>query len=236
MNDDMPTIKLFCDESCHLECDAADIMVLGAISCEAKKSVSLNRHIKWLRHQHNYHTELKWTKLIAKQWPFYRALLDLLIDDEGVRFKATVVQHKGRLNHDFFNEGSHNTFYYKMFYYTLRDFLTTDYKYQIYLDYMDTLGGEKTKKLCQVLKSEGRENLEVKAYIVQSYESQLIQLCDLIIGAVGYKNRTDIAHESDIKKKIVKYLEKKLCHSLDYTTPPWERKFNIFRFVPSIVG
>ena len=231
----MTVYKIFCDESCHLEHDGADIMVLGALHCSADKAVHLTKHIKWLRHQHNYQTELKWTKLIAKQMGFYEALIDLILDDPDVWFKATVVQHKERLSHDHFNEGSHNTFYYKMFYYTLRDFLLPDHEYRIYLDYMDTMGGEKTKKLCQVLKTEGREDLKVDSYIIHSYESQLIQVCDLIIGAVSYKNRSDIEHGSEIKAEIVRYLERKLGHSLDYGTPPWERNFNIFRFAPSVV-
>lgn len=231
----MAVYKIFCDESCHLEHDGADIMVLGAIRCADEKATALNKHIKWLRHKYNYQTELKWTKLIAKQLDFYKALIDLLIDDPDVWFKATVVQHKERLSHEHFNEGSHNTFYYKMFYYTLRDFLVPDHEYRIYLDYMDTMGGAKTKKLCQVLKTEGREDLKVDSYIIHSYESQLIQLCDLVIGAVSYKNRSDIEHSSEIKTEIVGYIEKKLGHSLDYGTPPWERNFNIFRFAPSVV-
>lgn len=231
----MAVYKIFCDESCHLEHDGSDVMVLGGIRCSDEKAIALNKHIKWLRHQHNYQTELKWTKLVSKQIDFYKALIDLLIDDTEVWFKATVVQHKERLVHDYFNEGSHNVFYYKMFYYTLRDFLLPDHEYRIYLDYMDTMGGEKTKKLCEVLKTEGREGLKVDSFIIQSYESQLIQLCDLIIGAVSYKNRSDIEHSSEIKGKIVSYLEGKLGHTLDYGTPPWERNFNIFRFAPSVV-
>ena len=90
----MTVYKIFCDESCHLQNDKADVMVLGAIHCDAEKAERLNRHIKWLRHQHNYHTELKWTKLVAKQWPFYKDILDILLFDQDVWFKATVVQRK----------------------------------------------------------------------------------------------------------------------------------------------
>ncbi|RLV60500.1 DUF3800 domain-containing protein [Parashewanella curva] len=228
----MAVYKIFCDESCHLEHDGADIMVLGAIHCSEDKAVRLTKHIKWLRHQHSYHTELKWTKLIAKQWPFYRSLIDLLIDDSDVLFKATVVQHKKSLDHQTYNSGSHNTFYYKMFYYTLRDFLHPENTYKIYLDYMDTLGGSKAQELCRILQAETHYQLNATAYIIQSYEAQLIQLCDFIIGAVSYKNRTEIEHNSEIKNKIVAYIETKLNRELNYGTPPWERNFNIFRFAP----
>ena len=148
----------------------------------------------------------------------------------GLRLQ--LCREKSSLDHEFFNEGSHNTFYYKMFYYTLRDFLSSDNEYRIYLDYMDTLGAEKTKTLCDVLQKQTNWNLSVNAYIIQSHESQIIQLCDLLIGAVSYRNRSDIEHSSIIKMRIVEYLENKLGHALDYTTKPWERQFNIFRFSP----
>jgi len=224
--------KIFCDESCHLEHDGADIMVLGALHCKAETATQLTKHIKWLRHQHNYHNELKWTKLIEKQWPFYKALIDLLLDTPEISFKSTVVQQKTSLDHQRYNAGSHNTFYYKMFYYTLRDFFKQGREYRIYLDYMDTLGGEKAKELCQVLQNSTQWPLKVDAFIVQSYEAQLIQLCDLLIGAIAYKNRTDIEHSSKIKQQIIAYLEQRLGYPLNITTPPWESKFNLFRFVP----
>lgn len=228
----MAIYKIFCDESCHLEHDGSDIMVLGAIHCTAEKAVALNKHIKWLRHQHNYKPELKWSKLNKHQWPLYRDLIDLVVDDSEVQFKTTVVHNKKVLDHQQYNAGSHSDFYYKMFYYTLRDFLTENSEYRIYLDYMDTLGAEKTRKLCEVLQRGTEWNLNAKATIVQSYEVQLIQICDLLIGAISYRNRTDIEHKSAIKMQFVDYLESKLGYTLSCGTPWWEEQFNIFQFQP----
>lgn len=224
--------KIFCDESCHLQHDGADVMVLGALFCSNEKAIQLTKHIKWLRHEHNYKPELKWSKLNKHQWPLYKDLIDLAIDDLAVNFKATVVLNKASLDHQQYNSGSHNEFYYKMFYYTLRDFLKVDNEYRIYLDYMDTLGAEKTKKMCEVLQNGTNWQLNVSTTIIQSYESQLVQLCDLFIGAVGYRSRTDIENRSAIKMQFVEYLEQKISRRLDSSTPPWEECFNIFRFVP----
>jgi len=228
----MTIYKIFCDESCHIENDGADIMVLGALHCTADKAVQLSKHIKWLRHHHNYRPELKWSKLNKHQWPLYKDLVDMVVDDAGVHFKSTVVLNKNILDHQQFNAGSHNDFYYKMFYYTLRDFLQEGSEHRIYLDYMDTLGAEKTKKLCEILRSYTSGQLQVSATIVQSYEVQLIQLADLLIGAVAYRNREDIGHTSAIKMQFVEYLETKLGYALNYATPWWEEQFNIFRFQP----
>jgi len=228
----MPNYKIFCDESCHLQHDKADVMVLGALLIPEEKVQNLNKTIKYLRHQYNYHNELKWTKLHAKQIDFYKALIDLYFSDDDYRFKTTVVLDKHQLNHETFNRGGHNEFYYKMFYYTLRDFLKEGNSYKIYLDYMDSLGGQKSKKLMDVLQNGTYWQIEAKAYIIHSYESQLIQLCDLLIGAVAYKNRSDIEKKSQVKNQIIEYLEEKTGGGLDYATPQWEEKFNIFRFLP----
>ncbi|WP_411727783.1 DUF3800 domain-containing protein [Methyloglobulus sp.] len=224
--------KLFCDESCHLEHDSSNVMVLGTICCPEESVEKINRQIKALRYQHSYKNELKWTQLHFKQIGFYKALIDLFLETEALRFKATVVLNKKALNHEQFNQGSHNNFYYKMFYYTLRDFLEPRNHYNIYLDYMDTQGRDKAKKLMEVLHNANFGQVNIATYIIRSHESQLIQLCDLLIGALSYSNRTDIAHESKVKNELVDYLVLKLCHRLDMGTPPWEQKFNIFRFSP----
>lgn len=228
----MTVYKIFCDESCHLQHDGADVMVLGALHTSAEKAIELSKHIKWLRHNHNYKPEFKWSRLNKHQWPLYKALIDMVLDDVEISFKATVVLNKNKLDHQQYNSGSHSTFYYKMFYYTLRDFLKEGHEYRVYLDYMDTTGAQKIKKMCEVLQNETKWQLNVGATIVQSYEVQLVQIVDLLIGAVAYKNRTDIQKISPIKNQFVNYIEQKISATLDYATPPWETKFNIFRFMP----
>lgn len=211
-------------------------MVLGALYCPAEEVDRLNRAIKALRQVHQYHTEIKWTKLIARQWQFYQALLDLLLQEECLRFKAIVVQNKRCLDHGRYNDGSHSNFYYKMAYYALRDFLVAGNNYRVYLDYMDTLGAEKCHKLEDVLRTGMRQTAEINVFTIRSFESQLIQLCDLLIGAVAYANRTDIPKQSGIKNQIIQYLEQKLYRKLDMGTPPWEEKFNLFKFSPRSLG
>ncbi len=226
-------LKVYCDESCHLEHDGSDVMVLGALCARNAEVERVIRTIKSLREEHNYRTEIKWTKLFAKQWPFYKKLIDLFLDDDAFRFKATVVLNKSQLDHEQFNENSHGTFYYKMMYYALRDFVEPQKSLRIYLDYMDTMGGTKAATLANVLRNKFLATPDaLNVHIIRSHESQIIQLCDLLIGAISYANRTDIPKTSTIKNQIVAYLEEKLCRSLQSGTPPWEEKFNLFMFTP----
>lgn len=226
-----PDYKIFCDESCHLEHDGINIMVLGALCCDAHQVEALNLQLKNLRLKHNYQTEIKWTKLLKKQIPFYKEIIDLFIDSD-LKYKATVVQNKSNLDHGQFNGGSHGTFYYKMFFYALKTFLSPNKAYRIYMDYMDTFSSSKAAVLSDVLRSKMHGSITIGTHIVRSHESQLIQLCDLFTGAISYKNRTDIEKQSAVKNEIIQYLEKRIGRPLDFGTPPWEEKLNIFMFSP----
>lgn len=81
---------------------------------------------------------------------------------------------------------------------------------------MDTLGADKSKKLCEVLQNSTNWGLKAEVTIVQSYQVQIIQLCDLLVGAVAYKNRTDIDHKSAIKKTICRLFRTKIMSSFRY--------------------
>ncbi len=224
--------KLFCDESNYLLNDPSNLMVNGAIRIEESRVIEANKFIKYLRHKHSYHTEIKWTKLIAKQFDFYKELIDYFFQADFLSFKATLVMNKSNIDHGRFNR-DHNEFYYVVYYYTLRDLLRSNSQYKIYFDYKDTLGGRRVTELSRVLANSGFSNTEFT--IIHSHESQLIQLCDLFVGAIGYANRQDIPKESNIKNKIVDYLNERIkSATVSYGTiegtKPWEEKFNIFRW------
>ncbi len=224
--------KIFCDESNYMLHDTSDIMVNGALKIDEAYLLQAKKHIKYLRHKYNYHTEIKWTKLIAKQWDFYKELIDYFFENENMEFKATLVMNKTNARHERYDR-DHNEFYYVVYYYTLRDMMDVENNFKIYFDYKDTLGGERVKKLKEILSKKGYEQSEFT--IIHSHESQLIQLCDLFVGAIGYANRADIPKESAIKNRIVEYLDAKIRASCDSycsikQTKPWERKFNIFRW------
>ena len=224
-------VRIFCDESCHLQHDNADVMVLGALRCDGESAVRVIKHLKWMKK--DYLPELKWSRFHKKELPLYKDLFDYFYDEEALNFKATVVEQKNKLNHDIYNDSSHMDFYYKMYYYTLRDFFYADCNYKIYLDYMSHQGGGKAQKLKEVLtNSKGYNDERIEVTIIQSYESILIQLCDFLIGAVTYSNRKDLEVKSEHKLEFIRYVENKLDRSLKNNTFPGERKFNIFKFTP----
>jgi len=220
--------KIFCDESNHLLCDKSNIMVNGAILVPENKVQKYNRYIKYLRHKHNYHYELKWTKLFSNNFDFYMELIDFFFKSDML-FKATLIFNKSSLNHQKFNS-DHDEFYYKVYYFTLRDFIEKDSfsHFKIYLDYKDSRGGEKIKKLKFFLEKKDITN-NIDIFIINSKESQILQLCDLFIGAIGYYNRKDIKKNSQIKNRIIAYLEMYYGINL-FSTKKKYKKFNIHRW------
>ncbi|WP_081333863.1 DUF3800 domain-containing protein [Burkholderia stagnalis] len=223
--------KIYCDESCHLEHDGSDVMVFGALRCKADSVEEIVRSIKALRVKYGYETEIKWTKLLRKQQPFYRELIEIFLNSDALSFKATSVINKRLLDHTHYNQGSHGVFYYKIAFYTLRDFVKNQGAIRIHFDYMDTQGKTRAQKLLEILSNDSAMAV-LSAQIVRSGESQLIQLCDLLIGAISYARRYSPENRSEVKGGIVDYLEYRLGRRLVNGTPPWEDKFNIFAFSP----
>lgn len=199
-------------------------MVNGAILAQESAVEQINRDIKALKIKHNYFNELKWTKLLHSRKEFYRELIDYFFASD-MKFKATFIPNKKENVHKLYGY-SHDEFYYIVYFYTMRNFMNISHDYKIYLDYKDINGGKRIIKLQEKL---GRTTNKCDIYIIQSQESQILQLCDLFIGAISYKNRNDIEKRSEIKNFIISYIESKTKFTLT-STPPWEEKFNIFKW------
>lgn len=228
--------KIFCDESNHLYSDKSNLMIIGGILCPNDEVQEVNKYIKYLKHKHNAISELKWTKLNSNKKDFYKELLEYFFSRVNLSFNAQIVMNKSNLNHDIYNHGESDEFYYKMYYYTLLPFLKENNDYNIFIDYKDTRGGQRAKQLKSIIKNKFYSYINVDFTIIHSHESQIMQLTDLLIGAIGYKNRTDIEKNSEIKNYVVDLLEKMSDFSLNTSTPEWEKKFRFYKFYPRVHG
>ena len=232
----MPKIvNIYCDESCHLENDNCNVMVLGAISClEDKKQEAFSR-LRDIKRNHHLHSnwETKWTKASKSKIPYYLDLIDYFFDNSNLQFRVLVVPDKTKLNHTQFNQ-SHDDFYYKMYFGMLKGILDPHAKNNIYLDIKDTCGGNKVKKLKDVLRNDfydhHEERIINRVQIVKSHEIELLQLTDLLVGAVGYANRNLSSSES--KLEIINRIRERSGYSLLKSTYLTENKFNIFKWRP----
>lgn len=227
---------LFLDESCHLQHDRSNVMSIGFVKVPKEEYQTIKDALKAIKQKHGIPHEYKWNTCSNTKKLFYIELIDYFFASP-LSFRTIVVKYKQLLDHDQFNNGSHDNFYYKMIYFLLNNQWVNPPKveYRVFLDIKDTRGRDKIAKIHEVFKNlhYGKSPF-VHFQDIRSHESEFIQLADFLIGAVTYKSRglQNKEDASPIKRFIVEYLEQKSGYSLDEGTEPWEEKFNIFDHQP----
>lgn len=231
-------VNIYCDESCHLPNDGQKAMVIGALWCFRSKAKKHNQAIAELKAKHHLSPffEIKWTKVSTGKLDFYRDLINYFFDSRTMGFRAWVIPDKSILSHDEYDQ-THDEWYYKMFFYLLRNLISTDRKYHIYLDIKDTRSRMKLRKLQEVLSNANydfsREIIE-RIQHVHSHDICLMQLADILIGAVSYHARG--LSTSAAKNEIVQLIRDRTGLSLTRNTLPTERKFNLCIWRPNSGG
>jgi hypothetical protein len=234
------SINIYCDESCHLLNDKEKAMAIGAVYCPASKKKEVFKRIADIKKEHKLipsHInenenrgiyEIKWNKVSKSKIAFFKDIIDYFFDDDDLSFRVLVVPDKSKLNHDFFKQ-DHNTFYYKMYFSMLKTILNPEYSHNIYIDIKDTQSREKVHKLEQILRTDKYDyskEIIKKVQQVKSHEVELLQLTDLLIGAISYVHRG--LDTSLVKNDLIQYIRNRSKYSLLKSTLIKEKKMNIF--------
>lgn len=225
------TYNIYCDESCHLENDQSPVMVLGAVLCPYENAKEVHRRLREIKNKHGIatHQEVKWTKVTPSKLALYHDLVDYFFDDDDLRFRA-VICDKTNLDHGTYNDGSHDTWYYKMYFQLLRKLIDDRNNYYVYLDIKDTRSTQKRDNLHTVLCNNNydfsRQFLKTIQH-VRSHEVQILQLADLLIGAVSYCNRG--LDQSEAKLSIIKRIEER-ARLNNLSRSNYSEKFNLFHW------
>jgi hypothetical protein len=218
------TFNLFCDESRHLPHDREPIMLIGLLTCPADRAHVLNTELTALCLQYGLpkHFEIKWTKVSPGKLDFYRAVLVWFLATKDVSFRALVLPDKQR-EYARVPEDKREHVYYVLYYQLLRRAMEPENRYRAFLDIKDTRGREKLQELKQLLETnnpsqttEDRPTLQH----VRSHEIRLLQVSDLLLGAVGFARRAKSERTSPAKLALVSMLENKLDFSLIGNSPP----------------
>lgn len=224
------TFNIYCDESCHLEHDQQKVMILGAVWCPLEKAREISVRLREIKAKHGMKPgfETKWTKVSASKQELYLDLVDYFFDDDDLRLRVLVVPDKTKLAHEL-HQQDHDTWYYKMFFDLLKVLFDPRCRYRIYLDIKDTRSAAKVAKLHEILSNNlydfKREIIE-RVQNVHSHEIELLQLADLLIGAISYVNRGLAGNAG--KEALVARIQERSGYALTQTTLLREEKTNIF--------
>lgn len=225
--------NIYCDESCHLEHDNQRYMILGGIICPKKLRNKVKNDISEIKSKYNIkkNAEIKWNKVSPSKINYYKELIDYFFGNDELRFRALIID-KTQLNHGEFNQ-THDDWYYKMYYQLLLNLVEPKQENYIYLDIKDTKSAKKVEGLKKYLSFKLMDyEFEIIKNIqsMNSQESTLMQLADLLIGAIGYRNRKiyDNDNYSVAKRDLMMYVVDKSGYSLTKSTFLSEKKFNLF--------
>lgn len=233
----MKRYNVYCDESCHLEKDTSPVMILGAMYCLEESKQQIYDEIREIKMKHKMSSffEIKWTKVSESKIDLYLELLDYFWSNQDLLYRGLVASGKKSLDHDKYNEGDYDLWYYKMYYRMLAPVIFPNDRYHIMVDIKDTRGGRRVAKLREVLcnniydfKKEAVDQIGQ----INSKESEILQLADLINGALAfyYRGLADNMDSNKGKVKFVRTLQRYV--DLDKNTGYGERKFNLFIWGP----
>lgn len=224
--------NIYCDESCHLERELSKTMVLGATWCPTVKARSIAEQIREIKvyHKLSPQFEVKWTKVSPAKEEFYLNLVDYFFNDNNLHFRAVLIPDKSRLDHAAFDQ-DHDDWYYKMCFTMLDPIIDPNQSHRVYLDIKDTRSEQKRKKLERILrfcKGDYSKSIIKRVQQIRSHESEILQLADLLIGAIGYANRG--LNTGSAKVRLVNRIRQRAKISLVSSTSFRESKFNLFRW------
>lgn len=215
------TFNFYCDESCHLENDGKPFMLISFISVAYNQVELHHSKIKALQRKHHCYSEIKWSKVSKSQYQFYADLIDYFFATD-LQFRSIVVD-KSKVNNEIHGQ-TFDDFYYKMYYQLLYHKLNMEHNYNIYLDIKDTLSANKVRKLKEILNINYSSIRNVQN--IRSHESLLMQLTDLLMGAISYLLREDL--KVIAKNKLIDKIKSHSGDSLTKSSPKWKEKFNLF--------
>ena len=220
-------LNLYCDESCHLESDGESVMLIGGISCPDYVRNIVYKEIKEIKRKHGIssRSEIKWRKVSNSKITFYEDLVNYFFDNEHLNFRVVIID-KNKLNHKKYNQ-THDDFYYKQYFYLVRKFLFED-DVNVFIDIKDTNSILKVNKLKNILENWKQSPKHIKnIQQIRSHENSIMQLADLLIGAVAYKNRS---FESSLARiRLSNLISNRAKHELTTNTKYNAIKFNIFK-------
>ena len=219
------TFNIYCDESTHLKNDGHPYMLLGYVSIAYPQIKMAKEQIKAIKVKYNYEGELKWTNVHDATFPMYNELIKYFFTTD-IKFRAVVVD-KSQID-ETRPEYTFNDFYFRMYYQLLHPLSDMENEYNVFFDIKDTCSHKKLHTLQDILKW----NSSIRHFqFIRSHESYLVQLADILMGAINYNLRIE---KGDVEGKVIakRKLEDKIqAHAdiyLNRTTPLSKKKFNLF--------
>lgn len=221
--------NVYCDESCHLVSNDSKYMLIGAVYCPKYKVKKVNEYIEHLKENYNLSDkiELKWNKIDKKTEKLYLDIINYFFNNDDLKFRVIVVD-KTKLDHEKYNQ-TENDFYHKAYYDMLKYIIIPGNSYNIYPDIKDTNSYYYHQVMLDYLRikmSDTNKKTIKKVQPIRSYEAPILQINDILIGALSYYYRN--LSGNSVKLNIINEIKKLYQNDFDTSSYYSNTKFNIF--------
>lgn len=222
--------EIYCDESSPDLLSTSNPrwphMLIGGLWIQGSLRSELKERIAVLRQQHGVWGELKWSKISPSSANFYVDLVNLFFDSgHEVRFRSIVIDARSvdMRHHGFDSELG----FYKFYYQLLFHWMLPNQEYRVFTDLKTNRDRDRLKKLGEILGNARSTSRIAPIQALPSSEVVLLQLCDVLLGAVHFRFNTPNS-ESAAKRAVVEAVENRIGHKIAST---WhsEPKFNVFK-------
>ncbi|MEW5799103.1 MAG: DUF3800 domain-containing protein [Bacteroidota bacterium] len=240
---DKPLYHIYCDESRQSK---DRYMVLGGIVMEHTEILRFADTMKKFRQEQKMTAELKWSKVSTQKLPEYKRFVDYffaLNNTNYIHFHSIIIDNH-QVNHKKFNKGDKELGFYKFFYQLLlhcfgKIYCTSTNNVRLFVH----LDNRQTKYKLSTLKTILNNGMAKKFSIlyrpfvavepVESKISDLLQISDIILGAMGYqKNGYHLLAESKKGKiELAEYIASSAgLKTLTENTLKSNQRFTIWNF------
>lgn len=221
--------NVYCDESCHLVSNDSKYMLIGAVYCPKSKVKKVNEYIEHLKENYNISNkiELKWNKIDKKTEKLYLDIINYFFNNDDLKFRVIVID-KTKLDHEKYNQ-TENEFYHKAYYEMLKYIIIPGNSYNIYPDIKDTNSYYYHQVMLDYLRIKMQDTNKRtirKVQPIRSYEAPILQINDILIGALSYHYRN--LSKNSVKLNIISEIGKLYQNDLNETSYCSNTKFNIF--------
>ena len=203
-------------------------VIIGGIWIEATKRTHYKDRISQLRKSHKVYSEFKWNRVSPSRLDFYLELVRLFFREE-IRFRC-IVMKRDEMDAVQFHQADDELMFYKFYYQLLHPWIFDLNAYRIFVDMKTNRVPNRLLVLKRVLSNANLSSEILNVQALPSKEVDLIQITDVLIGAVGYAFHD--LKTSDAKRCVVGEIERFLPYHRIQQTGRGEEKFNIFRFRP----
>lgn len=201
-------------------------LVIGSLWMQRGERDRLKTAIHNLRDKYFIGGEFKWQKVSPSKIEFYNDIIALFFSEGNLLRYRCIVVDQSKVNPSL-HQNDHELGFYKFYYQLLHQWINEENEYSFFCDYKLNRDMTRLNVLKRCLENANMFACVKRVQAIESKESVLIQLTDLLTGATSAKVNNSIK-SSSAKKQIIDIIESKLGHPI-IATHRGEQKYNVFK-------